>query len=165
MLDEDGNELKDKPRWLSEDIPLNALSNDLANSTKRYMAMDPKLEHGGDWAAILGNACMLQVVINPNKKDPDRPYHNIRGASTMRAKEEAAAPELVNKPKVFDPDSPDMEVFGSLPEWIQNKIKEALDHTDSALYAELNGGVKEKAAEPKAGGKALADQPKETEDW
>jgi len=148
MLDEDGEELKDKPRWLSIDIPFNALSNDLANSTKHYMALDPKLEHGGDWAKILGNTCMLQVVINPNKKNPDKPYHNIKGISTMRAKEAAIAPELVNGTKVFDPDEPDMEVFGSLPEWIQDKMKNALDYNDSALYTAINGGAGDPTPEP-----------------
>ncbi len=143
MQDEDGNELKDKPRWLSEDIPLNALTNDLANSTKRYTALDPKLEHGGDWAAIVGNACMVTVVLNPNKKDPDKPYQNVASISAMRAKEEAASPALVNKPKVFDPDDPDMEVFGSLPDWLQGKIKDALDHEDSALYTAINGDAGE----------------------
>ncbi len=139
MHDEDGEEIKDKPRWLSEDFPFNPLSSDLATSTKRYMALDPKLEQGGDWAAILGNAVMLQVAINPNKKNPDKPYHNIKLASPMRAKEAAASPELVNPVKIFDPDEPDMEVFGSLPDWIQDKMKGALDFGGSALDEAING--------------------------
>jgi len=143
MRDKEGNEIKDKPRWLSEDLPLNPLANDLANSTKRYMALDPKLEFGGDWSQIMGAPCMLNVVINPNKKDPNKPYHNISGISTMRAKEAAVAPALVNMAKVFDPDEPDMEVFGSLPDWLQGKIKDALDFEDSALYTAINGGATE----------------------
>jgi len=164
MRDKEGEELKDKPRWLSEDLPLNPLTNDLANSTKRYMALDPKLEFGGDWSQIMGAPCMLNVVVNPNKKDPNKPYHNISGISTMRAKEAAVAPALVNEPKVFDPDEPDMEVFGSLPEWLQNKIKDALDFEDSALYVTINSG----GLDPDA--RASEDQVKkevenEEEDW
>ena len=161
MHDEEGEEIKDKPRWLSEDFPFNPLSSDLATSTKRYMALDPKLDEGGDWAAILGNAVMLQVAINPNKKNPDKPYHNIKLASPMRAKEAAASPELVNPVKIFDPDEPDMEVFGSLPDWIQDRMKGALDFGGSALDEAINGGTKDTVVEDQVEQEAETDG----DDW
>ena len=60
----------------------------------------------------------------------------------MRAKEAAKAPALVNPTKVFDIDEPDMEVFNSLPEWIQEKMKNNLNFSGSPLEAAL-GGVSE----------------------
>lgn len=41
--------------------------------------------------------------------------------------------ELVNEPKVFDPYDPDMSVYNKLPNFIQNKIKEAVDFNKMAL--------------------------------
>ena len=66
VVDEDGNEMEDKPRWLSEDIPMNPLDSDLAKSTKRYIAFDPELEHGGDWAKIIAMPCVVTIT---NVKD------------------------------------------------------------------------------------------------
>lgn len=142
LKDEDGNELPDKPRWLSETLPLNNLDNDRANSTKRYYAFDPTEEHKGDWTKLIGTPAMVTVVLNPSRKDPNKIYENIASVSTMRAKEASKAPELVNPPKIFDIDEPDMEIFGSLPQWIQDKMKENLEFSGSALEAALGeGGV------------------------
>ena len=41
LKDEDGNEETDKPRWLSESMPLFNLSSERAKSTLRYNALDP----------------------------------------------------------------------------------------------------------------------------
>jgi len=42
LLDEEGNEVEDKPRWQYQDFPLYGLGADLAKSTKTYLAIDPK---------------------------------------------------------------------------------------------------------------------------
>lgn len=42
-------------------------------------------------------------------------------------------PELVNEAKVFDPYNPDMDVYNSLPNFIQNKITEAVDYNKMPL--------------------------------
>lgn len=70
----------------------------------------------------------------------------------MRPKEAAKAPELVNPVKVFDIDEPDMEIFWSLPEWLQNKIKENLEY---------GGSVLEKLVEAGKGSDGGEDQKKE----
>lgn len=147
---ETGEELKDKPRWLSETLPLHSLDSDLAKSTKRYLALDPEQEFGGDWAKLAGTPCMVTVINNRSKKDPDIVYDNIASISTMRAKEASRMGDLVNPPKVFDIDDPDMEVFGSLPEWLQEKMKENLEFEGSALEEALNGSHTAKSA---SGGK------------
>lgn len=141
MKDKDtGEDIEDKPRWLSETFALHSLDSDLAKSTKRYYALDPEGEHGGDWSVLGGTPAMMTVVLNPGKgKNADRVYENIASLSTMRAKEAAKAPELVNPTKVFDIDEPDMEVFLSLPQWIQDKMKDNLEFEGSALEKALEG--------------------------
>lgn len=134
IKDEDGQDMKDKPRWLSETMPLNNINADKANSTKRYKVLDPKLEFGGDFGKLLGRACNVTVVINPNKKDPTHPgYNNISGISAMRDKDIAKLPPLINKPIVFDLDEPDIEVFLSFSKYVQDKIKSNLTFNGSKL--------------------------------
>ncbi len=131
MKDEEtGEDLEDKPRWISESFPLYNLESDLATSTKRYYALDPECKYDGDWSELAGTPVMLTITLN---KREDRIYENISGVSTMRGKEAAKAEELKNPPKVFDVDEPDMEVFFSLPQWLQDKIKENLEYEGSAL--------------------------------
>ncbi|MOA43842.1 hypothetical protein D3C78_1660410 [compost metagenome] len=57
----------------------------------------------------------------------------------MRPKDAAKAPELVNPVKVFVLDEPDMEVFLSLPQWLQDKIKGNLEFNGSPLQKALQG--------------------------
>jgi len=57
----------------------------------------------------------------------------------MRAKEASKAPDLVNDGKVFDIDSPDLDVFLSLPQWLQEKIQGNLDYEGSVLQEALSG--------------------------
>lgn len=139
-VDENGEEQEDKPRWLSEDFPLHNLEADRAKSTQRYLALDPKVEHDGDFLALAGLPCLVTTVQNPGKgQNAGKVYTNIGGLSTMRPKDAAKAPELVNPPKLFDLDNPDMEVFGSLPEFLQEKIKGNLEFNGSPLDIALNG--------------------------
>ena len=42
--DDDGEDIADKPRWLTETFPLYNLGADRAKSTKRYNALDPDLD-------------------------------------------------------------------------------------------------------------------------
>lgn len=156
MKDEDGNEIEDKPRWISENFPLHSLQADMAKSTKRYKALDPEEVHEGNWPDLLEMPCMVTVVNNPSK-DGSKIFDNVGNVSAMRPKDAANAPELVNDSKVFDLDNPDMEVFAKLPKWIQEKIASNLGFKGSALEKALGGAVKEdkpaKAAPKKPKGK------------
>lgn len=140
MVDADGNPVEDKPRWISETMPLHGLFAEKAKSTQRYMALDPKKEFGGDFAALIGTATNITVINNPGKDG--KVYDNIASISTMRPRDVASCPELVNPPKVFDSSEPDMEVFNALPSWIQDKIKGNLNYEGSALQAVLEGAPK-----------------------
>jgi len=159
MKDEDGNEIEDKPRWLSEDFALHSLESDLATSTKRYMALDPDMEHGGDFLALGGTPCMVNVVQNPSKKGGDDTiYNNISGVSGMRAKDADKAGPLVNETKLFDFYEPDLDVFSSLPSWLQDKIKDGLNYEGSELEKGL-ANYKPKDGEAK-GKEKKSDEPK-----
>lgn len=147
MKDEDGKDIEDKPRWLSEDFPLHSLKSDRARSTQRYNVLDPDCANGGDWGELLTTPCMVTVTQSEGKgKNAGKVYNNIGGTSPMRAKDAERTPELVNPPKVFDLDQPDIEIFKSLPEWLQDKIKGNLEYKGSPLDLKLSGSVTEAPA-------------------
>lgn len=178
MKDEEGNDLEDKPRWLSEEIPFMSLKADLAKSTKRYFALDPDDKADGDWSKLIGAPCVVTIVQEADKRPGvDRIYEKISAVSAMRPKEAAKAPELKNPPLVWDFYDPDIEVFDKFPDWIKDKIKGAVDYAGSALEKALEGGVEKKAdkgsqeekAASKAASKALPAEAEtkvqEEEDW
>lgn len=148
VKDEDGNDIVDKPRFISESIPLRNLGADLAKSTKRAAVFDPRGVAKGNFVQMVNAPCTITIVQNP-KKGTDIIYNNI--ANVTPPMKGFVAPPLVNEPKVFDLDAPDMEVFLSLPEWVQDKIKSNLNFHGSALQRLLNGEAPEqKKEEPKA---------------
>ena len=134
MKDDDGEEIKDKPRWLSETYPLNSLSSDRAKSTARYYALDPKGDSDGDWSQLLSNPVTVTVVNKAGtNKNKGKVFTNIASTSTMRPRDAAALPPLVNEPKSFDLGNPDVELFLTLPQWVQDKIKKGLEYEGSKL--------------------------------
>ena len=175
MKDDDGEDIEDKPRWLSETFPLHSLNSDLAKSTKRYYALDPDCEEEGDWTQLTGRPVMVTIVQNRNDKT-GKVYNNIKGTSPMRAKEAAKLPDLKNPSKVFDQSNVEtLDIMLTLPEWIQNKIKEGLEWEGSAMDKALRsrgkdeGKKEEKAAKKEAKKPAAKQQEEETEstdeDW
>jgi hypothetical protein len=172
IKDEDGEDVEDKPRWLSETFPLKGLDVDLATSTKRYNVLDPEEVHEGDFTALIDIACTVNVVNNPGKgENAGKVYNNIAGIAAMRPKDARNAAALVNPPKVLVLDEPDMEVFLSLPDWLQEKIKANLEYVGSALEeavgAHLAGGGVKDAQPPKPAkkpAKKAAKEPAEGEE-
>ena len=157
-VDEDGNEDTEKPRWLSETLPLRSLMAEKAKSTQRYYALDPNEDSEGDFTALAGVAANASIVQNPGKgKNAGKIYNNIQALSPMRPKDQAKAEPLKKEPKVFVLDEPDLEVFNSLPDWLQDKIKDNLEYQGSELQKALEGAP----SEPEA---ASADAD-DGEDW
>lgn len=154
MKGDDGNEIEDKPRWISETLPFHGLFAENAKSTKRYLAFDPEQEWGGDFTKALGQPISLAVV---NNASGDKVYDNVGAISPMRPRDVEKCPPLVNEAKAFDLDEPDMEIFNKLPKWIQEKIVGNLNFAGSALEGKLGG--KPKAAAP-APAKAPVKAPK-----
>ncbi len=163
LLDEEGNELEDKPRWLSEDFPLYNLKSERAKSTKRYYALDPNEDHGGDWSELLGAPANALVTTYKLKNGPNagQDRNGIQDLSAMRPRDAKKTPELVNPPKVFSLDEPDLEIFGSLPEWLQDKIKANLGYAGSALQEALEGEEEKPKGKVKPKKEKPAEKPEE----
>lgn len=144
-LDEKGEEIEDKPRWVSETIPFHNLEVDLAKSTKRYKALDPEMEFDGDFTQLVTLPCMATITARAGSgKHVGKTFNNIGNVAQMRAKEAKKANELVNDSKVFVTSEPDLAIFNSLPDWMQDKIKDNLEFSGSALEVALSGGSAEK---------------------
>jgi hypothetical protein len=142
MADDEGNDIEDKPRWVSETIPFHNLEAAKAKSTQRYNAFDPKGDYDGDFTKALGDPINVVLV---NNAVGDKTYTNVAGLSPMRPKEAGKCTELKNPISVFSLDEPDMAVYAKLPKWIQEKIGKNLNFKGSPLDKALNGG---KAGKP-----------------
>lgn len=166
MKDEDGNELTDKPRWLSEDFAFYSLESDMAKSTKRYFALDPDGEAEGDWAQLLGRPVMITIVQNPGKgKNAGKVFEKITGTSTMRKKEADKLPPLKNEGKIFSLDDVDtVDIFMTLPEWIQKKIKESLEFEGSPMADAIKNYKKKDDKGAKQDKKAAVKKQPEADD-
>ena len=147
MKDENGEDITDKPRWISETLPFYGLYADKAKSTQRYLAFDPTQEWGGDFARAITMPVNVTVVNNPGNNG--KVYDNVASIAAMRPRDADKCPELVNEPKIFDLDNPDLKVFESFPEWIRDKIKGNLNYEGSKLQKLLGGKpAPEKKQEP-----------------
>ena len=147
MLDEDGTALEDKPRWISEEMPLFSLAAERAKSTQRYLALDPQRVHDGDWTQLLGSPCTVTIVNNPGRgKNEGRVFNNVGNISPMRARDSEKAPALVNASVYFDTDEPNMEVFNAQPDFIKEKITSNLEFQGSKLQEMITGVQSPEAA-------------------
>lgn len=164
LLDEEGNEIEDKPRWVSEEFTLNSLDSDLAKSTKRYYALDPEVEHKGEFGELTGIPCTITLSKTPSKKDSTVFYNNVSGVSTMRSKDAAKYGGLVNDPVVFDFYTPDLDVFLAQPNWIQERIKEALDFGGSELEALIKGDTSSSSTKEETK-EEVKEEESDNEDW
>lgn len=166
LKDDEGNDIPDKPRWLTEEFPLLPLAAERATSTRRYLALDPLQTHKGNWGKLLGTPCMISVVHNKSKTDGII-WENISEVSSMRPKEAAKAPELINEPYLFDMDDFNKGSWDRIPDWLKNKIKEAENFVNSSTYLalELDDDIPFEHTPPKATNKAAKmAQPVEEED-
>jgi hypothetical protein len=154
MLDEDGQVDKSKPRWITEFVKHYSREAERSTIAKRMNAMDPDNVWGEDWTKFIGHPINLVITITEKK---GRKYENVDGMAPMRPQELENAPELVNPPRLFDFDDPDMEVFENLPRFIQKKIKEAINYSTSAVAKALNEGGP--ASEAPAGEEAEQENP------
>ena len=142
LKDEDGKDMTDKPRWVTQEFNFFSLKADKAISTKIYYALDPTEQHGGDFSKLLGTPCIVTIANEKSKKTDDI-YEKVSAVSAMRDKEAQKAPELVNPPYLFDFYEPDMEVWERLPTWLQDTVKNAVDFEGSAIQKALMAAGKD----------------------
>ena len=141
LKDEDGNELKDKPRWLTEYMPFHNLKAEKAKSTDRYYSLDPDNKNKGDFSALLGIPIMVQVTQSEGKgANKGKIFNNVGGISTMRPKEAQKAPELVNQPFTFDFYAPTKAEWDGAPARIRTLVRAALNFKGSEMEDWDDGG-------------------------
>ena len=144
LKDENDKDMLDKPRWLTEIMPIYPLSAERAKSTARYNTLDPEGKYKGDFSKLADIPVMITVVHNPNRKKPGTVWENIGEVAPMRQKDAEKCPKLVNKVLVFDMDTPDFDVFVALPRFVQRLIVGGLEFEGSKLeevLAEKNYSV------------------------
>ena len=150
MKDKDGNDVEDKPRWISEeikliDLPVGMSVPDVYNDqyrgkskmVLRAKAFDPKGESEFDFSEMLGQPCLVFIGEKARKKDGVK--YNVVGSVSSPMKG-MTTPDLVNEATLFTLDEPDADVFRSLPEFLQDIIKGNLEYRGSALEKALEGG-------------------------
>ena len=123
-----------RPHWVSTDVNVSDYVGDgiISKMMKYVYALDPTgniSDNGKDLKKLIGLPCM--VNIKHNKKG----YAQIK--DVVSAPEGMPIPELANDPQIFSMDDPDMDLFNKLPEFVQNKMKSALDFEESGLYKAL----------------------------
>jgi hypothetical protein len=152
MKDENGNDVEDKPRWHSEDFPVYALDSDLATSTKRMKAFDPDFsKYKGDWAQVAAAPCTVTIG---HKKSGKAKIGNV--SPPMKG---VPVPELKNPVKVFTLAEPDLEIFKSLPQWLQDRITSNLEFSGSLLEALLGGAPIKQGDSPAVEEKVAQSEP------
>lgn len=138
--DEDGNPDPSKPRWVGEDFPFYSLDADKATSTLRYKAIDPSGMAGGDWLKLVGQPCNITLTKEPRKGHEGQFVNYVGVVSPAANMPGYTQPELVNPPRIFDIDEPDMEVYKQLPEWLRKKLATNLNFQGSKLQELLGSG-------------------------
>ncbi len=127
---------EDKPRWLSSKrytVSLHERSAlyQMLTSWRGKALSDAELDPEGDGFDLMqmaGQGAMLSVSV-AEKDDGSR--HNKIEAVTGFPKG-IPVPKTESEILVFDADDPDMEVYGKLPEWIQDVIRKSTQFADNA---------------------------------
>lgn len=124
------SEMEDgRPHWVHEDITNS--DNEKSTLAARVRTMRGSFDN---LTAMLGSPCMVTLVEGKNG------YVKIDGQGGVGGVPNGIpVGELRNNTFTFSLDNPDMEVFESLPEFIQNRIKENLDYPGSKLEKIVSG--------------------------
>ncbi len=80
-----------------------------------------------DLESLIGKVCIINVVHTVSAKN-GKTYANISGSTPLMKGMEI--PKAINPTKVFGFNPFDQEVFNSLPEFLQDKIKSSLEYQE-----------------------------------
>lgn len=122
---------EDKPRWQGREYTVSY--GDKSNLGQLVKALDPE-GNAKSLADLLGKACMVSIGSTGTGK--------AKITNVVPASKKIPVPELANDPVAFDMDNPDMDVFGSLPQWLKDKITSSVNYHKTKLAAVLEGGSK-----------------------
>lgn len=109
-----------------------------------------------DITKLLGTYCKLQIT-HSKSKDGEKTYANVDGIMVTKKR-----PEGVNELVAFSIEAPDMDVFNELPEWLQNKIEDAPEWSETT--DDETTTASEPAAPAKSAKAAAADEDDNTID-
>ena len=124
---------EEKPRWLSREYTASlnekaALHKHLVSWRSKDFSEDELAEDGEgfDISSMLGQPCMLTVIVKDGENGSYNKIENISGIPKG-----IPAPTTESELLAFDIDNRNEEVFDKLPEWIQNKIKKSTQYSDN----------------------------------
>lgn len=143
-----------RPMWESYEMKLS--SHEKSTCYKWYQQLDPSNEFRGDWSKLIGKECAVLIVHNTptSGKHAGKTFAKVAGIMPLMAG--MTVPPLENDTVVFTLDSPDIEVFRTFPDWMQEKIKNNLEFDNSKLHRLLEGSPVQYTA--RAEGDAPLDQ-------
>lgn len=124
-----------RPHWVHEDVNVSNYEGKGITSTmmKRVRALDPTMaisNNGKNLKALIGSPCMVEVTINEGG------WARVSGVSGVP--EDYPVAQLANDPLLFNMEEPDFAQWDRLPEFIQKRITEALDYSESGLESKIN---------------------------
>lgn len=124
-----------KPRWLSQQysVSLNEKSNLYKTLTSwRGRALTAEeLSMGFDISAMIGQGCMIQITVEEGSDGGQ--YNKLNSVIGLPAG--VPVPQLQNPAIKFDMDAWDDEVFKSMPDWIQDKVRKSQEYEE--MHAEV----------------------------
>jgi len=118
---------EDRPRWYSREYTLS--SHEKAGIMKVVAALDPKWDVDKPLSDLLGKPC--QVCIEHTSGGKPKITNIVKVGKSMKVG------ELENPATFFDFDDPNIDLFKTFPQWIQEKIKEAENYSGSTLETKL----------------------------
>jgi len=132
-IDVDG---ESRPMWESKTIT--ASSHEKSTCVKWYSVLDPENKHRGDLSKCLDTPVQVLIVHNEGRgKHEGKTFANIGDITPLM--EGLEVPPLENDAVSFDLSSPDIELFKTFPEFMQERIKSNLEFTGSKLQRLLEG--------------------------
>jgi len=125
LTTEDGKPLMVTKRYTRSFFETSALRQDLQAWRGKEFTADEL--QGFDIRVLLGKFCMLNVI--HNKASNGKTYANVKGLSPVPAAiKKLGEPNGVNEPFIFDLNSFDQAQFDTLPQWLQDTIKESAEY-------------------------------------
>lgn len=125
-----------RPHWVSEEVKVNDYEGKGIVSTMmaRVRTLDKANDSndGKDLVRLLGKPCMVTLSAGANG------YPKIKGQAAISSIPAGMpVPDLVNDTFAFDMEDPDMGVWEKLSEFTKDRVKRALDYSESVLAKEL----------------------------
>ena len=168
-IENDDGEEEDITRWiaLSNSSLFNQSIEDLDEKSWQYKilkAMDPLNKTDGDISQLLGKPVLISVVHKPIKGGQNQGKLRARIGSLSKPMKGQKVSPLTGEAQLFDFDEPSLEVFESQPDFVQEKIKAAVNfpEIEKKLYAEGDEEISEAEEDELPEAKPKKKQPKKS---